>query len=285
MTPAVGAILAVRAAIREARGRGETVGFVPTMGALHAGHAGLVRVAAGRGGFTVVSVFVNPTQFGPNEDFARYPRALDDDRRVVAAAGGHLVFAPTAEVMYPPGAVTSVEVAELDRELCGPLRPGHFSGVATVVLKLLNIVQPDFAVFGAKDAQQARIIRRMVRDLDVPVEIIVAPTAREADGLALSSRNRYLAAEERAAAPGIFRALDHCRARLLAGERDVAGLEAGLRAELARIPGAEVEYARIVDDDTLRPLSEARSRVLVACAVRLGRTRLIDNVEVQPPPG
>ena len=285
MTPSLGTIHGVREAVRAARSRGETIGFVPTMGALHAGHAGLIRLAASRQAFVVASVFVNPTQFGPNEDFERYPRDLDADRAVVAESGGQLVFAPTADEIYPHEMTTAVEVAGLDRELCGPLRPGHFRGVATVVLKLFNIVRPDFAVFGAKDAQQVRVIRRMLRDLDLPVEVVVAPTAREPDGLAMSSRNRYLSESERAAAPGIYRALERCRSRVESGVRDVGELEAELGAELARIPGAEVEYARIVDDELLSPLREARRRVLIACAVRLGRTRLIDNAEAQPPDG
>ena len=279
MTPTATAIPDARRAVADARAQGQAVALVPTMGALHAGHAGLVRLAAARGAFTVVSVFVNPTQFGPHEDFDRYPRALDRDRDIVAEAGGQLVFAPPVEVMYPAGTSTTVEVAGLDRELCGPLRPGHFKGVTTVVLKLFNIVQPDFAVFGAKDAQQVRVINRMVADLDVPVDIVVAPTAREPDGLALSSRNRYLSPAERAAAPGIHAALERCRGRVSGGERGVARLEADLRGELAAIPGASVEYARIVDDESLQPVATVTGPVLIACAVRLGRTRLIDNVE------
>lgn len=278
MIPVAGTIAEVRAAVVAARANGRTVGFVPTMGALHAGHAALVRAAATECGFVVVSVFVNPTQFGPNEDYSRYPRTLDADRQLSAQAGAHLVFAPGVEEMYPPGATTFVEVGTLGEHLCGPSRPGHFRGVATVVLKLFHIVGPDVAVFGAKDAQQARIIRRMVRDLDMPVRIRIEPTIREADGLALSSRNRYLAPAERAAAPGIYRALVALKVRAAAGETDVARLESALAAELSAIPGVRIDYARIVDDDTMQPLRRLDRPALAAVAVFLGSTRLIDNV-------
>ncbi len=277
--PVATAIAGVRAAVAAARAQGHTVGFVPTMGALHAGHAALVRAAADRCGFVVASVFVNPTQFGPAEDFAKYPRTLEADCRVVADAGGHLVFAPATVEMYPPGSLTHVEVGRLGDTLCGLRRPGHFRGVATVVLKLLNVVGPDVAVFGAKDAQQCRVIRRMARDLDVPVRIAVEPTVREPDGLALSSRNRYLSPAERAAAPGIYRALVTLKT-LAAVETDVSVLESGLRAELAAIPGARLDYADLVDDEDLQPLARLDRPALAAVAVFLGTTRLIDNVTV-----
>jgi pantoate--beta-alanine ligase len=280
MTPVVTTIAEVRAAVAGARRRGLTVGFVPTMGALHEGHAALVRAARRDTGFVVVSIFVNPTQFGPNEDFAKYPRTLEADQKVCAAAGADLIFAPPAEMMYPPGAVTFVEVTQLQDVLCGPSRPGHFRGVCTVVLKLFNIVLPDVAVFGAKDFQQARIIRQMVRDLDVPVTVQVEPTMREADGLALSSRNRYLSPEQRAAAPTIYRALQAVQARALAGETDVANLEAGLHAQLSAIPGARVDYARVLDADALRPLPTLDRPSVAAVAVFLGTTRLIDNITI-----
>jgi len=277
VTPVVTTIAGVRAAVVDARRRGLEVGFVPTMGALHAGHAALVRAARAAGGFVVVSVFVNPTQFGPAEDFGKYPRAPDADRAVCAEAGADVVFAPTAAEMYPARSVTFVEVTELDRELCGPSRPGHFRGVATVVLKLFNIVLPDRAYFGAKDYQQARVVTQMVRDLNVPVTVMVQPTVREADGLAMSSRNRYLSAADRAAAPAIYRALQRVRDR---AERDVAELEAGLRAELTAIPGARVDYARIVDAESLQPVTGVERPVVAAVAVFLGTTRLIDNVVI-----
>ncbi len=279
LAPVVTTIAEVRAAVTDARRRGLAVGFVPTMGALHEGHAALVRAARAGGGFVVVSVFVNPTQFGPKEDFSKYPRTLDADRALCHEAGADLVFAPPAAEMYPERSVTFVEVTELDRELCGPSRPGHFRGVCTVVLKLFNIVLPDRAHFGAKDFQQARIVAQMVRDLNVPVEVTVEPTVREADGLAMSSRNRYLGAAERAAAPAIYRALLGVRDRA-SGERDVAALEAGLRSELAATPGARVDYARIVDAESLQPITRIERPAVAAVAVFLGTTRLIDNVVI-----
>jgi pantoate--beta-alanine ligase len=270
-------IAEVRAAVADARKRGRTVGFVPTMGALHEGHAALVRAARAASGYVVVSVFVNPTQFGPTEDFAKYPRTLDADRALCHEAGADLVFAPAVAEMYPERSVTFVEVAELDAVLCGASRPGHFRGVCTVVLKLFNIVQPDRAYFGAKDYQQARIVTQMVRDLNVPVDVRVEPTVREPDGLALSSRNRYLSATERAAAPAIYQALLAVRARA-ASDHDVATLEAGLRTNLAAIPGARVDYARVVDAESLQPIARIDRPAVAAVAVFLGTTRLIDNI-------
>ncbi len=278
MTPVVTTIAEVRRAVAEARGRGLTVGFVPTMGALHTGHAALVKAARAGTGFVVVSIFVNPTQFGPKEDFAKYPRTLDADRAICQEAGADLIFAPTVEEMYPARSVTFVEVTELDRELCGPSRPGHFRGVCTVVAKLFNIVQPDIAYFGQKDAQQARILQQMVRDLNFPLQVHVEPTVREPDGLAMSSRNRYLSAGDRTAAAGIYRALSAVKVRAAAGEIDVTRLESALSAELATIPGARVEYARILDADTLTPLPRLDRPALAAVAIFLGTTRLIDNV-------
>jgi pantoate--beta-alanine ligase len=270
----------VRDAVSAARVAGHTVGLVPTMGALHEGHAALIRAARRETGFVVVSVFVNPTQFGPNEDYQKYPRTLDADRKVCAEAGADLIFAPPAAEMYPPGSVTFVDVATLGDHLCGPSRPGHFRGVCTVVAKLLNIVLPNVAVFGAKDGQQVRIIRRMVRDLNMMIDIRIEPTVREPDGLAMSSRNRYLSPGQRAVAPRIYQALERIRRQALAGERDVPALEAGLRAELAAIPGSRVDYASIVDDDTLQPVARLDRPAMAAAAVFLGTTRLIDNVTI-----
>lgn len=284
MVPVLDTIDAVRAGVKSARAAGRRVGLVPTMGALHVGHAELIRVARRRSDFVVVSVFVNPTQFGPTEDFSRYPRTLDADRDVVAASGGDVMFAPSAAEMYRPGAVTYVEVPGLDAVLCGPRRPGHFRGVCTVVLKLFNIVQPDVAVFGAKDAQQAIILRRMVRDLDLPIEMVVAPTVREEDGLALSSRNRYLSPEERAVAPRIYQALSAIQARAAAGETDVARLEAALHDSVSAIPAARVDYANILDAESLTPVPRLNRPALAAVAVFLGGTRLIDNVLLSPTP-
>jgi pantoate--beta-alanine ligase len=281
MTPVVTTIAEVRATVALARREGMTVALVPTMGALHEGHAALIRAARREAGFVIVSVFVNPTQFGPNEDFARYPRTLEADQKVCADAGADLIFAPAVAEMYPERSVTFVEVTELQDVLCGASRPGHFRGVCTVVLKLFNVVGPDVAVFGAKDFQQARVIRQVVRDLNVPVRVRVEPTVREQDGLALSSRNRYLSPAERAVAPGIYRALQATRARAAAGETDVARLEAALGAGLAAIPGARVDYARILDADTLRPLDRLDRPAVAAVAVFLGNTRLIDNLVIE----
>ncbi|HEY2783554.1 MAG TPA: pantoate--beta-alanine ligase [Fimbriiglobus sp.] len=278
MTPVVSTIAELRQSVAAARNRGRTVGFVPTMGALHAGHAALVKAARNGTGFVVVSIFVNPTQFGPNEDYAQYPRTLDADRMICDTAGADLVFAPPVEEMYPGRMVTFVEVTELDRVLCGPSRPGHFRGVCTVVAKLFNLVQPDVAYFGQKDAQQARILQQMVRDLNFPLEIRVEPTVRELDGLAMSSRNRYLSPEDRTAAAGIYRALSAIKARARAGEVDVARLESVLAAELAAIPRARVEYARVLDAETLSARPRLDRPALAAVAVFLGSTRLIDNV-------
>lgn len=268
----------VQSAVARARGLGMNIALVPTMGALHEGHAALIRAAGLPSAFVVVSIFVNPTQFGPNEDYSKYPRTLDADRSVCAAAGANLIFAPSADEMYPTNAAAFVDVAKLGDALCGASRPGHFRGVCTVVLKLFNIVAPDVAYFGAKDYQQARIIQQMVCDLNVPVIVKVEPTVREADGLALSSRNRYLSAEQRAAAPAIYRALQATQDCVSNGERDVSILEVSLRAELAAIPGARIDYASIVDAETLQSLVLLDRPAVAAVAVYLGTTRLIDNI-------
>lgn len=280
LSPVVTSIAEVQVAVADARRRGQTVALVPTMGALHEGHAALIRAAKRDAGFVVVSVFVNPTQFGPKEDYAKYPRTLEADRQVCAAAGANLIFAPAVEEMYPENSVTFVEVAGLQDPLCGASRPGHFRGVCTVVLKLFNVVRPDLAHFGAKDYQQARIIRQMVRDLNVPVDVRVEPTVREADGLAMSSRNRYLTAEQRAVAPMIYRALQAVRTQAHSGERDAARLESTLHGELSAVPGVRVDYARILDAETLQPVARLDRPAVAAVAVFLGHTRLIDNVVI-----
>ncbi len=276
--PIAPTIASVRDAVAHARHAGKSIGFVPTMGALHAGHAELIRRAKAETGFVVVSIFVNPTQFGPNEDLARYPRTLEADRIVATEAGADLIFTPTVQEMYPPGALTFVEVPHLDAVLCGPRRPGHFRGVCTVVLKLFHIVQPNVAVFGQKDAQQSIILIKMVRDLDLPVRMVIAPTVREPDGLAMSSRNRYLNETERAMAPHISMALRMVHDRVQAGERDVAKLEASLLTALEAIPGARVDYANILDATMLAPMTTLDRPALAAVALFLGQTRLIDNV-------
>ncbi len=268
---------------REKRGRGKKIALVPTMGALHDGHLSLVRRARDLADIVVVSIFVNPTQFGPREDYERYPRDLARDADLCIAEGVDYVFAPEANDMYPPGYRTWVEVEGLSSVLEGASRPGHFRGVCTVVLKLLNIVRPHFALFGQKDAQQAIIVRRMVRDLNVDVELVVCETVRQPDGLALSSRNAYLSPEDRAAATVLFRALE--RARVLVedeGETDAARVEREVREVLAGEPRVRVDYVALVDEDDLQPVERIERPVLVALAAWLGDTRLIDNVIVKP---
>lgn len=271
-----------RAAVAAARRAGRRITLAPTMGALHAGHVSLFRAAAGDRAFVVVSIFVNPTQFGPHEDFSRYPRDEAGDLAACRGAGVELAFLPTAAEMYPPGATTTVRVAELSHGLCGPLRPGHFEGVATVVAKLLNIVQPDAAYFGQKDAQQLAIIRRMVRDLDMPIEIVGCPTVREADGLALSSRNAYLSPQQRRQATCLHRALSAAAERAAAGERDAAALIAGMRQVIEAAGPSQIEYVSIVDPETLTPVERIERVALAALAVRIGATRLIDNIVLSP---
>jgi pantoate--beta-alanine ligase len=248
------------------------------MGALHGGHASLIRAARGEPGFVVVSLFVNPLQFGPQEDFQRYPRPTEQDLALCAAEGVDLVFAPAPAEVYLPGFCTQVEVAGLQDLLEGASRPGHFRGVATVVLKLFNIVQPDRAYFGQKDAQQVRIIEQMVRDLNVPVELRIGTIVREPDGLALSSRNRYLDPEERRHAVVLSRALDHARDLVTGGERHPRVIEAALRALIQATPGAGLDYAVIVDAETLAAVDRLEGRLLVLLAVRFGSVRLIDNL-------
>jgi pantoate--beta-alanine ligase len=267
------------AAFRAARDSFAALGLVPTMGYLHEGHLSLVRQARAECGAAAVSIFVNPTQFGPKEDFTRYPRDMERDLRLLEAEGVDLVFAPPTEAMYPPGFGTYVALPEADEVLEGAARPGHFRGVATVVCKLLNIVQPTRAYFGQKDAQQTVVVRQMVRDLDMPVAVVVAPTVREPDGLAMSSRNTYLSPEQRAAAPVLFRALQAARARFAAGERGGEALRRAMAAVLAEEPLGRPEYVSAADPLTLRELDEAGPRgVLLSMAVRFGAVRLIDNL-------
>jgi pantoate--beta-alanine ligase len=272
-----------RKAVAAARAAGQTIGFVPTMGALHEGHGSLIRVARHRCDFVVVSIFVNPTQFGPQEDFTRYPRTMPEDLALCEREGASLVFVPERAEVYAEGFRTFVEVHDLQDVLEGASRPGHFRGVATVVLKLFNIVQPDRAYFGQKDAQQARVIRQMVRDLDVPVRITVAPTVREPDGLALSSRNRYLEPAQRKEAVALSQALAAVRRRFAAGERDAVALRKVLTDRLAATPGAALDYAEIVDADTLKPIDRLAGPALAVLAVRFGATRLIDNLPLSAP--
>jgi pantoate--beta-alanine ligase len=254
------------------------VGFVPTMGSLHEGHLSLVRVARRRSDAVVVSVFVNPAQFGPEEDLEAYPRDFGRDRRLLGQEGVDVVFHPDAKIMYPDGFATSVAVERLTRGLCGRTRPGHFRGVTTVVAKLLNVVKPNIAVFGQKDAQQALVIRRMARDLDFDTRIVIAPTVREPDGLAMSSRNSYLTPEQRRQAPVLYRSLRQARRMVREGERDAARVKLAMRRLIRRESGSRIDYVEVVDTDELRPVRRVRGRVLIAVAVYLGRARLIDNI-------
>ena len=252
-------------------------GFVPTMGYLHEGHVSLARRAKEECKSVIVSIFVNPTQFGPSEDLSKYPRNLERDLSLLEAAGVSLVWTPTPEVMYPPGFATWVEVEGLTKPLEGAARPGHFRGVTTVVAKLFNAVRPQRAYFGQKDAQQAAVIRKMTRDLNFPIEVIVCPTVREADGLAMSSRNSYLSPEERQAATILFRALTAAKAAYERGERDAESLRQVMAATLASEPRAQMQYVSVADYDTLEELQTVTGKTLLSMAVYLGKTRLIDN--------
>ncbi len=274
---------AMQARVATLRDKGARLGLVPTMGALHAGHLALLDTARAGIDFVVASVFVNPTQFGPGEDFERYPRDLEADARMLAGAGCDLLFAPAASDMYASDARTVVEVGSMGDVLCGRSRPGHFRGVTTVVAKLFHLVQPQVAVFGRKDAQQAVILGRMVRDLDWPVELRVVPTVRDPDGLAMSSRNAYLGPEERREALLLHEALGAGRDALQQGERHGPAIAARMRGVLDRGSQLIIDYAAVVDPGTLAPLEAVAGRVLLAVAAFVGRTRLIDNfvLEVQ----
>ena len=262
---------------RAARARGERIAFVPTMGALHAGHVALLEEGRRRGDQLALSIFVNPTQFGPNEDLARYPRDLPGDLAKAAGAGTDVVFVPEPNDIYPAGFQTTIEVRELARGLDGLFRPGHFAGVATVVAKLFNIVQPDLAIFGQKDFQQLAIVRRLVVDLAMGIEIVGLPTVREPDGLAMSSRNAYLSPTERTRALSLSRALLAARARAMAGERDARALVADARAAL---DVDRVDYLELCDAVTLTPLVQIDRSAVLLVAAFVGRTRLIDNIQI-----
>ena len=270
----------MRSASRAVRRGGGRLGFVPTMGALHEGHLSLVRAARASCGVVAASIFVNPTQFGPAEDLAKYPRSFERDCELLEREGVELVFAPSVEEMYPAGAVTWVTVEGLSDKLDGRSRPGHFRGVTTVVAKLFHVVEPDAAFFGQKDAAQVAIIRRMVRDLNLPVEIVVCPIVREADGLAMSSRNAYLDGEQRKRALVLHRSLVRVQQLVDAGERDVGRLMAAGRAVFAWEPGVRVDYVEVVDWGTLLPVEVAGAGTLFAVAAWVGATRLIDNAVI-----
>jgi pantoate--beta-alanine ligase len=268
----------MRAACRAARRGGKRLGFVPTMGALHEGHLALVRAARSSCDVVAVSIFVNPTQFGPSEDLAKYPRSFEQDRDLLASEGVGLLFAPSVEEMYPAGGVTWITVEELSDKLDGRSRPGHFRGVTTVVAKLFHVVEPDVAFFGQKDAAQLAIIRRMVRDLNFPVKIVACPITREADGLAMSSRNAYLDPQQRKQALVLQRTLLLVKKAWEAGEHDAAKLVAAGREEFAEEKSVRLDYLEIIDPDSLDPVEHVGDGALVAVAAVVGSTRLIDNI-------
>ncbi len=272
-----------RQALAQARREGKTIALVPTMGALHEGHLSLVRAACKRAEYTVVSIFVNPTQFGPGEDFDAYPRDLEHDLDLLRAEGVDLLFTPTTDVMYASDAQVTIEPGPLASRWEGEVRPGHFAGVATVVAKLLNITRPNLAFFGEKDYQQLRIVERVVRDLDLCVTIVPCPIVRERDGLAMSSRNAYLSAEERSQATALCEALEAAAEALAWGERSAEALERRMAEEIAKRPAAKLEYAALVDPATLEPVATVEAPVRAILAVRVGNTRLIDNAALQPP--
>lgn len=273
-------VRAMRDAMKTARrdSAEKVIGLIPTMGALHEGHLSLVREARASCDCVVATIFVNPLQFGPREDFGKYPRAFEQDCEMLSAEGVDMVFAPSVEEMYPAGAATVVDVPEIGSRLDGASRPGHFRGVATVVTKLFHIVQPHRAFFGQKDAAQVAVLRPMVRDLNFDLELITCPIVREADGLAMSSRNRYLSASDRTHALALYEALTEVENKFRRGNRDATALRNALRARLERAAEVRVDYADIVDQHTLEPISDLRAGALVAVAAWVGSTRLIDNI-------
>ncbi len=266
--------------VRDLKSIGKRIGFVPTMGYLHEGHLSLVRKSLAASDVTVVSIFVNPTQFGPAEDFKQYPRDRERDTQILDEMGVDIVFFPESEKMYPEGYKTYVELPELQTKLCGRSRPGHFRGICTVVLKLFHIIQPDKAFFGQKDAQQAIILNKMVKDLNMDVAIEVLPIVRDSDGLALSSRNAYLDEREREAALSLWRSLGTARAMIERGERDAKKILQEIRGIIHQEPRARIDYAEIVDTEELNPLSRVEGEALIALAVYIGGVRLIDNILV-----
>lgn len=271
-------IQTVRSLVKAARSQGKKIGLVPTMGALHIGHISLIKAAVKKCDFVVVSIFVNPTQFGPGEDFQKYPRPIDADLKICRDEGVDVVFAPTTEQMYPAENITWVNVEKLTEPLCGRFRPGHFRGVTTVCAKLFNIVLPDIAFFGQKDAQQAIVIKQMVADLNMPLEIVVCPTVREPDGLAVSSRNKYLTEQHRRDATCIYKSLQKCREMIDAGVKDTREIINQMRKILHQTTSISIEYISIVDAETLQSLEHVSGKILAAVAVRIGSARLIDNI-------
>jgi pantoate--beta-alanine ligase len=274
-------IESVRLLVKKTRKTGRTIGLVPTMGALHEGHISLIKRSVKNGDFVVVSIFVNPTQFGPKEDFSKYPRPMEADLKICKEQGVDVVFMPTAKEMYGEGTVTWVDVGKLSEQMCGKFRPGHFRGVATICAKLFNIVCPDFAYFGQKDAQQAAIIKRMVADLNFPLKIVVCPTVRAEDGLALSSRNRYLSAEERKDATCICRALKAGEEMIKAEVRSPKTIISRMRKIISVLATVtDIDYISIFDAESLQETRRIKGKLLIAIAIRMGKTRLIDNIVV-----
>lgn len=277
-------ISALRNMVIEARKNGKSIGFVPTMGFLHKGHRSLMIRARQENDLVIASVFVNPTQFGPNEDFESYPRNPEADSALMEEAGVDVAFFPSVDTLYPEGYETYVNLeGELTHGLCGASRPGHFKGVTTIVAKLFNLVQPDRAYFGQKDAQQVAVIRRMVRDLNMPVEVVACPIVRESDGLALSSRNTYLNSHERQDALVLSKALKAAEVAVVGGERSAAAVVSNIRQMIAAVPFTAADYVEIVDANSLKPLETLQGNVLIALAVKIGRTRLIDNCILEVP--
>jgi pantoate--beta-alanine ligase len=272
----------MQAACRALRNTNRTLGLVPTMGALHAGHLSLVSAALAECDAVVASIFVNPTQFGPNEDYEAYPRTFDEDCRKLEAAGVHALFAPSAADLYPPDNSTFIDVGDLSTRLDGASRPGHFRGVATIVARLFHIAQPNRAYFGQKDAAQVAVLRRMVRDLNFPVQLIVCPILRESDGLAMSSRNRYLSPDERQRALILSRALAAAQHRAQQGQTGAEALRSAILTVFFTDPDLRLDYATVVDPDTLLPLADTSHGALIAVAVWIGPTRLIDNLLLAP---
>lgn len=260
---------------------GKTIGFVPTMGYLHEGHLSLMKVAKRRSDVLVVSLFVNPTQFGPKKDFKRYPRNLQRDNRLLREMGCDFLFCPEIKDMYPERYDTYVDVEKMTKVLEGAFRPGHFKGVTTIVAKLFNIVQPEIAIFGQKDFQQAQVLKRMVKDLNFQVKILVAPTIREKSGLALSSRNSYLSKEEKKQAPVLYQSLRMAKKMIKTGERDSKKIKDKMRKFILKKPKARIDYISMNNSETLEPLKKLKGNVLISLAVRIGKTRLIDNVKIK----
>ena len=271
----------IRGMVKAARSKGKKIGLVPTMGALHVGHISLFEAAAKNCDFVVVSIFVNPIQFGPGEDFEKYPRPMEADLKICREAGVDVVFAPEPEQMYPAENITWVNVEKLTEPLCGRSRPGHFRGVTTVCAKLFNIIAPDAAYFGQKDAQQAIVIKRMAADLNMPLEIVICPTVREPNGLAVSSRNQYLTEQQKKDAAHIYKSLQTCRRLIDAGTTETRQIIAEMQKILQQIPSGQIEYVSIVDAETLDSIEKIEGKILAAVAVKLGPARLIDNIIVK----